>query len=382
VAIPITVPRLGWTMDEGTFVHWLKHDGDPVRPGDPLFALESDKSTEDIEALDAGILRIGPDSPPPGSRVKVGQVLAYLVGENEEAPRATTLARSRSEGETAPSLLLRANPVERQGRPAISPRARRAARELGVDWSGLKGSGRTGRIRERDVRAAASGAPAGQLVPHTSLRRTLAARMVAGVTQAAPVTLTVKVAAAPLVQLRRQHREVGYTALLVKAAGMALRRHPLLQAQWRDEGLFVPARVDVAFAVDTEAGLFAPVVREADRLSVREVAAAVRELAEQARAGRLPAEHMRDATFTLSNLGLYGVDGFTPIIHLPQCATLGVGRIVREPVVVGDAVVPGDRLTLSLTFDHRVVDGAPAARFLDEVRHDIEQPATWLLPGG
>jgi pyruvate dehydrogenase E2 component (dihydrolipoamide acetyltransferase) len=277
----------------------------------------------------------------------------------------------------------------RRDRPAISPRARRVARQLGVDWSGLQGSGWTGRIRERDIRAVANQAAAGRLIPHTPLRRTLAARMVAGVMQAAPVTLTVKANATSLVGLRRQYRDAssgeavpGYTDLFVKAAAMALRRHPLLQAQWRDEGLFVPQRVDIAFAVDTEAGLLAPVIRDADRLTVREVAAASRELIELARAGKLPAERMRDATFTVSNLGMFGVDAFTPIINLPQCATLGVGRIVREPAVVEDAVVPRDMVTLSLTFDHRIVDGAPAARFLDELRQSIEQPAAWLLPGG
>jgi pyruvate dehydrogenase E2 component (dihydrolipoamide acetyltransferase) len=145
--------------------------------------------------------------------------------------------------------------------------------------------------------------------------------------------------------------------------------------------LFVPNCINVAFAVDTEAGLLAPVVRDADRLTVVEVAAAARELIALARTGRLTSDRMRDSTFTVSNLGMFGVDAFTPIIHLPQCSTLGVGRIVRVPAVVEGAVVPRDMVTLSLTFDHRVVDGAPAARFLDELRHSIEQSPPWLLPG-
>src|SRR5439155_596870 len=144
--------------------------------------------------------------------------------------------------------------------------------------------------------------------------------------------------------------------------------------QWRDEGLFVPARVDIAVAVDTEAGLLAPVVRGADRLSLLQVAGQMRELVGLARAGRLTADQMRDATFTITNLGMFGIDAFTPIIHLPQCAVLGIGRIVRKPAVVGDRIEPRDFLTMSLTFDHRVVDGAPAARFLAAVRQAIEQP--------
>src|SRR5262249_10177954 len=209
---------------------------------------------------------------------------------------------------------------------------------------------------------------------------TIAARMVAGVTQAAPVTLTTKADATNLVNVREQFRAAdanalpSYTDLLVKLTAMSLRQHPLLQAQWRDEGLFVPERIDIAVAVDTDTGLLVPVIRGADRLPLRDVTSRSRELVALARAGQLTAEQMRDATFTISNLGGLGVDAFTPIIHLPQCAVLGVGRIVREPAVVGDAIVPRDRLTLSLTFDHRVVDGAPAARFLDTLRRAVEAP--------
>ncbi len=367
MAIPVTVPRLGWSMDEGTFVGWLKNDGETVRPGEPLFSLETDKATEQIEAIDAGVLRIPPDGPKPGDTVAVGQVLARLAAEGEAVPSVSSVAA--------------AAPVRR--RVAVTPRARRAARELGVDWSGLRGSGKGGRVRERDVRAA-GGTRGGRLIPHTNLRRTVAARMVAGVTQAAPVTLHTRVDASSLVLLRDRHRAngeaPGYTALVVKLAAAALQQHPLLQAQWRDDGLFIPDRTDIAFALDTDHGLLAPVVRGADRLTLPEVAARIRELTAQARAGRLGAEAMRDATFTVTNLGGWGVDAFTPILHLPQCAVLGVGRIVREPAVVGNEVVPRERMTLSLTFDHRVLDGAPAARFLATLAGLVEQPDPWLLP--
>ncbi len=167
-----------------------------------------------------------------------------------------------------------------------------------------------------------------------------------------------------------------YTDLILKLSAAALQRHPLLQAQWRDDGLFVPNRFDLAFAVDTESGLLAPVVRDVDKMSISEIAARSLELITLARAGRLTADQMRDATFTVTNLGHLGIDAFTPIIHLPQCAVLGVGRIIAEPVVDGDRIVPGKTLTLSLTFDHRVVDGAPAARFLDTLRDCVEDPAS------
>src|SRR5262245_8158280 len=190
-------------MDEGTFVEWLKSDGDQVQPGAGLFVLESDKATETIESLDAGILRLPSDGPQPGDKVKVGQVLAYLAAEGEALPTEIKSqpvdvgARRVSEGKEQPSLTRRA---PRPGRTAITPRARRVARSLGIDWSNLKGSGHNGRIRERDIKAAANDSE-GKLLPHSNARRIIAARLVAGVTHAAPVTLTTRIDATALVQL-------------------------------------------------------------------------------------------------------------------------------------------------------------------------------------
>jgi pyruvate dehydrogenase E2 component (dihydrolipoamide acetyltransferase) len=436
MAAAVTVPRLGWSMEEGVLLEWLKQDGELVRPGDPLFVLESEKAAETIEAIDGGILRLPSGGPQPGDRVQVGQVLAHLVAEGEIAPMVTVKQETTGTAAAPKKGCAPAGPAARRtaramnvdlaavsgsgpgGRiteadvarhrqtprkQAVTPRARRVARELGVDWQSVHGSGRHGRIRERDIRARANisqtphpqplspkgrGEQAGQLIPHTQTRRSIAARMVAGVTQAAPVTLTTKADATNLVNVRAQFRASStdgklvpsYTDLLVKLTATALRQHPLLQAQWHDDGLFVPERIDIAIAVDADAGLLVPVVRGADRLTLREVTVRSQELISAARAGKLTAEQMRDATFTISNLGSLGIDAFTPIIHLPQCAVLGIGRIVREPAVVGDAIVPRERITLSLTFDHRVVDGAPAARFLDTLRRAIETPLPSLLP--
>jgi pyruvate dehydrogenase E2 component (dihydrolipoamide acetyltransferase) len=392
VAIEVTVPRLGWSMEEGTFIEWRRADGDRIAPGDILFVLESEKAAEEIESLDGGVLRIPSDAPKPGAKVLVGQVLAYLVAEGEAAPLARLQQRktettapgqqSRTAEERTPSAT-----AADLGTQAISPRARRVASELGVTWRGLKGSGRNDRIRERDIRAAAADRTDGRFIPHSSHRRIIAARIVAGVTQAAPVTLTARADATNFVLLRNQFKtkttspgEVAptYTDLILKLAAVALRQHPLLQAQWRDDGLLVPNRIDIAVAVDTEAGLLVPVVRGVDALSVAQIATQSQELIALARAGRLTAAQMRDATFTVSNLGHLGIDAFTPIIHLPQCAVLGVGSISREPAVVDNQIVPRDRMTLSLTFDHRVVDGALAARFLNKLRACIEQPSSLL----
>ncbi|HMF17449.1 MAG TPA: dihydrolipoamide acetyltransferase family protein [Gemmataceae bacterium] len=430
MAIAITVPRLDWSMEEGTFVEWRKHDGDTIRPGDFIYVLESEKAAQEIEALDAGILRIPPDGPKPGEVVKVGQVIGFLAAAGESvaaldvgsrsvpaaASKATDAALQKATPVAGPAVrrLARSLAVDitnvvgtgpggrilesdirqqiaatspaTKHRHSISPRARRVARELGIDWSSIQGGGGNGRIRERDIRAA-QGAAAGQLLPHTQMRRTIAARMVAGHAQGAPVTLTTKADATNLVNIRKQFKMAAtagdivptYTDLIVKLTAVALKKHPLLQAQWRDTGLFVPHKIDIAIAVDTEAGLLVPVMRTADALPLRQIAAQSHDLATRARAGTLTAEQMRDATFTITNLGGFGIDAFTPILNPPQCAVLGVGRIMREPAVVEDQIVPRDMATLSLTFDHRIVDGAPAARFLATLRECLEQPAAWLM---
>jgi len=252
----------------------------------------------------------------------------------------------------------------------------------------LQGSGRTGRIRERDVRAAATLPSAdSRLVPLSPLRKVIAERLVSGLRQTAPVTLTTTADATNLVNLRTQFRAAAagepipaYTDFLVKLTAVALGKHPLLNATWQGDHLLLPEGVHVGIAVDTEAGLVVPVVRDAQALTLRQVAARTRELIELARSRKLAPEQMQGGTFTLTNLGMYGVEAFTPIINPPQCAVLGVGRIVREPAVVEGQIVARDRMVLSLTFDHRIVDGAPAARFLDTLRQCVEQPGPWLVP--
>jgi len=461
MAVPIKVPRLGWTMEEGVFVEWLKPEGATIAPGDQLFVLEGEKAAQEIESIDGGTLRLPPDAPRPGQTVPVGAVLGYLLEPGEspswetepasggqasggqasggqasggqasggqasggrKPPGGSASGTSVSGGSVSGGSVLgnefavegrksevgnpRAAVTDRGARTTISPRARRLAAELGVDWKAITGTGRTGRIRERDVRAhtdhrvgaaheTALGSPPGEarstpgrLVPLSAARRTIAQRMSASAGTVAAVTLTSKADATNLVSFRNQFKAAGdspdslvpsFTDLIVKLAATALKQHPTLNASWRDDGIFFSEAIDIGIAVDSDAGLLAPVVRDVASLGLRQLAAETRRLVERARARRLTADELQGGTFTVTNLGMYGVDAFTPIVNLPQCAILGVGRIVREPAVVGDQIVPREVLTLSLTFDHRVVDGAPAARFLDALRQAIEQPAPWLVP--
>jgi pyruvate dehydrogenase E2 component (dihydrolipoamide acetyltransferase) len=458
MASEIVVPRLGWTMEEGIFGEWLKADGDAIAVGDLVFTIETDKATQEVESLEAGILRIAPGGPKAGDVVLVGAVLGYLVAPGETAPFATpALAPTPAETPAPPSASPRPQTVN-PGASAISPRAARVAAELGVDWSTLTGSGRTGRIIERDIRAAAAAqpvlaeikatpvarrlaeevgidlaeitpakaggriqredveaaiaartpapAPASQPTavalpeaepsqlairnshPTSRIRRLIAQRMADSAHTTAAVTLTTEADATALVALREQLKATfgprnlpvpGYNDLLIKICATALEAHPHLNATWNETEIIIHEAVNVGLAVDTAEGLLVPVVRDAHLKSVRQIAAESQSLVEKALSRHLGPDDLQGGTFTITNLGMYNIDAFTPIIALPQAAILGVGRIVAKPAVVNDAVVPRKMVALSLTFDHRVVDGAPAARFLDAIREFVEEQALWLV---
>jgi pyruvate dehydrogenase E2 component (dihydrolipoamide acetyltransferase) len=376
----ITIPRLGWSMEEGVFAGWLKRDGDAVAAGEPLFSLEGEKATQDVESTDSGVLRIPADAPQTGDTVAVGAVIGYLVADGVAAPASVgSVARTIAPIEVPHNESHQHRPDPSPDRPRSSPLARRLARELGVDWTTLRGSGSTGRVRKADVLAAAK--------PRTSTRKTIAARMVESTRTTAPVTLTTTIDASNLVNLRRQFKASGQNApgitdIFIKLSALALLGHPRLHSRLIDDRLETPDAPHIGFAVDTDAGLLVPVVAHAATLGLREISSQMHGLIERARAGRLRAGDMQGGTFTVTNLGAFGIEAFTPIINPPETAILGLGRIARKPVFESDTdrVVARDEMVLSLTFDHRVVDGAPAARFLQHLGKMVENPAPWLLP--
>ena len=416
MAIEVTVPRLGWSMDEGVFVEWLKDDGDLVDSGDMLFILEGEKAAEEIESFDSGVLRLLPDGPKPGDVVLVGQVVGFLCEQDEVPPTscgdmvapamasvADLVADPASEIQEpfrqpdVETVTQTSTPIssKREDRIVATPRARRAAEKLGIDLIALMGTGKGGRIREQDVLAAESsarsvmsttgaGGVTGNLQPHTTIRQTIARRMVAGVTNVAPVTLHVKADATNLVALRNFLKEdsvdcPSYNDMIIKFCAVALQQHPMLNAQWRDEGIFIPDVINISLAVDTEVGLMVPVVRDVSSKSLDEIVTNSRQLIEASQNRQITAGQMEDGTFTVSNLGAFGIEYFTPIINLPQCAILGIGAIRQEPIMDGSEVVNKDQLPFSLTFDHRIVDGAPAAKFLQTLCQLIAQPRQSML---
>jgi pyruvate dehydrogenase E2 component (dihydrolipoamide acetyltransferase) len=360
-------------MEEGVFLGWLKADGEIVRAGDLLFRLESEKAAEDIECHDAGMLRIAPKGPQEGDTLPVGCVIGYVVQAGEEFQ----IANFKLQIEEKPTMAPAGEPSPVRGRSersgTSSPRARRVAAELGVEWTNLHGTGRGGRVRERDVRAAAQTRGTGKTVPLTSVRKAGVERLVKSAQTTVPVTLTTTADVSALTKLRQQ-TQVGVTDVFVKLTALALEKHPLLAARWADDHLILPDAVNVGIAVDTEAGLVVPVIHDAARLSLHEIAARSRDLVERARTGKLTSKDLQGGVFTITNLGMFGIDAFTPIINWPEAAILGIGRIRRVPTFIGAAAVARDEVTLSLTFDHRIVDGAPAARFLQTLARSTENP--------
>ena len=385
MAVPITVPRLGWNMDQGVFVGWLKTDGAAVRAGEPLFTLESEKATEDIEGFDDGILHVPADGPRKGDVLAIGAVIGFVLqpGEPIPTPNKSFPSPQRSEW-TTPENRSHSTEASPRQRPASSPRARRTAANLGIDWRNATPSGRTGRIRERDVLAMTAKYP--NTLPATpipSLRRVIAERMLTSHRSTAPVTLTTTSDATDLVYRRNRWKAAAqnsggiaptYTDLFVKLAALALEKHPLLNSRWENDQIVSPEGIHIGIAVDTDAGLVVPIVRDVPRLSLEELSIRSRDLIERARQRKLSASEMQGGTFTVTSLGALGIDAFTPIINYPECAILGVGRIRRCPAVLEDQIVIRDQVTLSLTFDHRISDGVPAARFLQTLTSLIENP--------
>ena len=399
-------------MEEGKFLAWLKIDGDFIKEGDPLFTLESDKAAQEVEAIDSGLLHIAPDGPRPGEIIKVGHVLGYLLAEGETPPATppktsptdsenpqikssnqTICGFSESVAKISPSQSVGLHEsVGDQTQPPASPRARRAAKEHRVDLATLTPTGNGGRIRERDVLAAATSISTSSMkqVPLTPMRRTIAARLMHSRQTTVPVTITGRCDATALLALRQQLKSAGekadlaviptLTDILVKLTAAALRQHPMLAATWAEDHLLLPESIHLGIAVDTEAGLLVPVIRDVGTSTLTQIAVQSQRLIAAARAGQLAAADMQGACFTLSNLGSLGVEAFTPVINPPESAILGIGAIVREAVPLDDGTFAArDRLTLSLTFDHRVNDGAAAARFLQTLRHLIEHPLLGLV---
>jgi pyruvate dehydrogenase E2 component (dihydrolipoamide acetyltransferase) len=408
MATEVILPKMGQTMEEGTIIEWVKKEGDPVERGDLLFVFESDKATLEVEATARGFLR--KILVPVGKTVPILTVVALITrtaDEDIEDYQVESPEVQRMEAQVPalePATLVPAlEPAA--GRILASPRARKLAREKGVDLALVTGSGPHGRIVERDVLdyltllpkeaptplpAPPTVGPTVESVPLTGLRHIIAERMAASAHTTARVTLVTEADATAFVETREQLKAhvanewgfaPGYNDLLGIIVARALREFPYMNVRLSADGQAIehlPA-VNLGMAVDTERGLLVPVIRHADQKGLRAFGTELRALVERARAGKSLPDELTGGTFTITNLGMHEIDVFTPIINLPEAAILGVGRIQAKPAVRDGQIVVRQMWTLSLAFDHRLVDGAPAARFLQQIKQFIENP--YLLLG-
>jgi pyruvate dehydrogenase E2 component (dihydrolipoamide acetyltransferase) len=424
----IEMPKLSDTMTVGTLVKWLKKEGDTVRSGDMLAEVETDKATMELESFfDGTLLALFVTA---GSQVPLGAALCAIgkPGEKVEAPSgapaaakapaapapaAAPAASAAPQPTPAPAAPAPAAPAHVEapaahGRAKISPLARKLAAEKGVNPAGLKGSGPGGRIVRADVVSAAAkgGAPAkatasapgaalsskgpiqeDRVVAVSNMRQTIARRLLESKTQVPHFYLEVEVDAAPLLELRAQLNaalekdgvKLSVNDFILKASAEALRRVPAVNCSWEAAGVRQHGAAHVSFAVAIEDGLITPVIRDAHLKSLFAVSTEAKALGKRAKEKKLQPSEFTGGTFCVSNLGMMGIDRFSAIINPPNAAILAVGATVKKPVVKGDSIVIGQRMSLTLSTDHRVVDGAVGATFLAALRDLIEKPALLLI---
>jgi pyruvate dehydrogenase E2 component (dihydrolipoamide acetyltransferase) len=378
-------PDVGEGIAEGEIVRWLVKVGDKVAAHQPLVEMETDKAAVELPAPCAGTVRELRGTP--GETVAVGAVLAVIEAEGE--PAAHALPKPAAAGvvgelEEAPAA------AEAAAQVRILPRERKLAVELGVDLARLAGSGPGGRITEEEIRTAAQTPPAAsERLPLRGVRKAMARAMAASAARVVPVTVMESADALPLRELKEREQAVAgrqgvhltYLPFLIKALTLVLERYPLLNSSLDEERgeVVLHREIHVGFAVDTPEGLLVPVVRDARRKSILELAAALAELSARARERSLTPAELKGGTFTVTNYGAIGGVWGTPVIVPPQAAILGVGRIAETAVVRQGAVVARPVVPFSLTFDHRLIDGATAQRFLNTLVEHVENPDLILL---
>src|SRR5579885_2927970 len=402
MAVEVVMPKFGLTMNDGIIKRFLKQPGQTVVEGEPLFEVETEKVLNEVPSPASGVLVAFLFNEE--DTVDCGVVMAIIAqeGDDLEALKSRYTAVAAPQAAAPPSP--RNDRLESRSRPGqgsavtepksggarrpITPIARKRAEELGVDLAQVEGTGPGGRVTREDVeRFAASAQPSakparpapapapslaqpGTVLPLKGIRKTIAERMMQSLHESAQLTLSTEADVTPAADLRAQlgrEADFTYTDLMVHAVARALRRHPRLNSHLENGAIRLLEEINIGIAVALEEGLIVPVIRSADRKSLREIAAESKDLGARARQGKLRLEDVAAGTFTITNLGTYGVDAFTPIINHGEAAILGLGRIIERPAIYRGEIARRFMMTLSLTFDHRIVDGAPAAAFLQTV---------------
>lgn len=410
----VTMPRLSDTMEEGTVATWLKKIGDEVSEGEILAEIETDKATMEFESFQSGtLLHIGLQE---GESAKVDSLLAIIgpkgtdvsaIAKNfkvegasektEETPKTETKVEAPKQ-ETTPNVTSSVAETSSNGRVFVSPLAKKMAEEKGINLSQVKGSGEHGRIVKRDIEnftpGAVSAAAVGKFVPsgqedfdekpNSQMRKVIAKRLAESKFTAPHYYLNVEFDMENAIAFREQFNsipdtKISFNDMIVKACALALKQHPQVNSQWFADKMRLNNYVHIGVAVAVEDGLVVPVVRFANEQSLPQIGAAVKDYAGRARNKKLTPQEMEGSTFTVSNLGMFGIESFTSIINQPNSAILSVGAIVEKPVVKKGQIVVGNTMKLCLACDHRTVDGATGAQFLQTLKGYIENPVTMLV---
>jgi pyruvate dehydrogenase E2 component (dihydrolipoamide acetyltransferase) len=408
----ITMPRLSDTMEEGTVASWLKKVGDTVSEGDILAEIETDKATMEFEAFDNGtLLYIGIQE---GESAPVDSVLAIIGDKDADVDQAVAAASSKVSAPTKSAEQLESAPVapapevaavtnsvaaavpvqNTNGRVIASPLAKRMAEERGIQLATVQGSGDGGRIIKRDIEnyqattsvafAAPQGIESVEEMANSQMRKTIAKRLGASKFTAPHYYLGVEFDMENAMAFRTQYNaipdtKISFNDIVVKATALALKQHPQVNSRWYDDKIVKHHHVHMGVAVAVEDGLVVPVVKFADELALPQIGAQVRDFAGRARDKKLTPAEMDGSTFTISNLGMFGIETFTSIINQPNSAILSVGAIVEKPVVKNGQIVVGHTMKLTLACDHRSVDGATGSLFLQTLKSYIENPITMLV---
>lgn len=406
----VTMPRLSDTMEEGTVASWLKKVGDKVEEGDILAEIETDKATMEFESFNSGtLLYVGLKE---GESAKVDDLLAIIGPKGTDVkelaknfkvvsvdkPNVKPEELAKTEIKTEVKTVAAPVTTETGGRLFVSPLARKMAEERNINLSQVQGSGENGRIIKRDIEnfnpavaqsaAVAKFVPSGQEsideVKHSQMRKVIARRLSESKFTAPHYYLNVEFDMDNAIAFRQQFNtlpdtKISYNDMIVKACALALRQHPQVNSQWFDDKMVLNNHVHIGVAVAVEDGLVVPVVRFTNEQSLQQIGAAVKDFAGRARNKKLKPEEMEGSTFTISNLGMFGIESFTSIINQPNSAILSVGAIVQKPVVKDGQIVVGNTMKLTLACDHRTVDGATGSEFLQTLKGYIENPVTMLV---
>ncbi len=413
MAYEVLMPQLGLTMEEGTVSKWLKQEGEAVKAGEAILEITTDKLTNEVLSEHDGVLlkivaQEGEDIPVKGLLAYIGQSGEAVGSAAPDAAPAAPAAVPAAAAPAAPAPAAAPNGV----RIRISPLARKTAAKLGVDYTALRGTGPSGRIVQRDILAAAQAqketaaapapAPASAPAPApasaglelmegdtvtklTGMRKVVAERMSRSHSEIPSVTQTTKVDVTELMRFRKllqQESGTKYSVndLILKAVAKVLRQHPEILVSYDGGQMIQRAHVNLGMAVALDAGLIVPVIRDADRLSLDALSAAARDLAERAKNNHLTADEYKGSTFTVSNLGMFGVESFTPIINQPDAGILGVCAVEDELVMDDEGTISKHQvMRVSFTFDHRLIDGAVAAKFALDLRDLLQAPMRILL---